>query len=158
MDYWVSGLCPSFSILKEDHLSEIESFPVLESKGGEAPTQIGLLEGDNLNHCACFVLSEYWPMGKVQKPSKPKCNASSAELFRIEMSAVCVSLRPCGLFNDAFSIEVRRDSSVGIATGWTAGVRFPAGARNFSVLHSVQIGSGAHPASSPMGAGGSPRG
>jgi hypothetical protein len=28
------------------------------------------------------------------------------------------------------------------ATGWTAGVRFPAGVRNFSVLHSVQSGSG----------------
>jgi hypothetical protein len=39
-----------------------------------------------------------------------------------------------------------RNSSVGIGTGWTAGVRFPAGANDFS-LHSVQTGSGAHPAS-----------
>jgi hypothetical protein len=29
--------------------------------------------------------------------------------------------------------------------GWTAGVRIPAGARFFSLLHSVQIGSGATP-------------
>jgi hypothetical protein len=33
------------------------------------------------------------------------------------------------------------------ATGWMAGVRFPVGGRDFSLLHSVQTGSGAHPAS-----------
>jgi hypothetical protein len=38
--------------------------------------------------------------------------------------------------------------------GWTAGVRFPAGARDFSLLHSVETGSDAHPASYPMGTGG----
>jgi hypothetical protein len=36
-------------------------------------------------------------------------------------------------------------------TVWTAGVRFPAGASDFSLLHSVQTGPGAHPASYPMG-------
>jgi hypothetical protein len=46
-----------------------------------------------------------------------------------------------------------RDSLVGIATGWTAGVRFPAGVRDISLRHSVQTGSGAHPASYPMGTG-----
>jgi hypothetical protein len=44
------------------------------------------------------------------------------------------------------------DSSVGIATGWTAG---RAGARDFQFLHSVQTGSGAHPTSYSMGTGGS---
>jgi len=34
------------------------------------------------------------------------------------------------------------------------GVRFPAGAGNFSLRHHVQTGSGAHPASYPMGTGG----
>jgi hypothetical protein len=34
-------------------------------------------------------------------------------------------------------------------------VRFPAGARHFSPLHSIQTGSEAHPASSPSGAEGS---
>jgi hypothetical protein len=34
-------------------------------------------------------------------------------------------------------------------------VRFPAGAGNFSLHHRVQNGSGAHPASYPMGTGGS---
>jgi hypothetical protein len=50
--------------------------------------------------------------------------------------------------------EVRsRDISVGTATGWTARVRFPA-VQDFSLLHSVQTGSGVHPASYPMGTGG----
>jgi hypothetical protein len=35
--------------------------------------------------------------------------------------------------------------------GWAAGVRFFAGARDFSLLHSVQTGSGVHPASYPNG-------
>jgi hypothetical protein len=49
-----------------------------------------------------------------------------------------------------------RDSSVGIVLGYGldnrgSGVRFPAGAGNFSLNHRVQNGSGAHPASYPMG-------
>jgi hypothetical protein len=53
-----------------------------------------------------------------------------------------------------------RSSSVGIVTGYglknrMIGVRFPAGAGNFPLLHHVQTGSGTHPASYPMGAGGS---
>jgi hypothetical protein len=39
------------------------------------------------------------------------------------------------------------------ATGWTAGARFPARTRVFSLLHSVHTGSRAHPASYPMGTG-----
>jgi hypothetical protein len=51
-----------------------------------------------------------------------------------------------------------RDSSVGIALGYGlddrgSRVRFPAGAGNFSLHHRVQNGSGAHPASYPMGIG-----
>jgi hypothetical protein len=53
-----------------------------------------------------------------------------------------------------------RDSSVGIALGYGledrgSTVRFPAGAGNFSLHHRVQNGSGAHPASYPMGTSGS---
>jgi hypothetical protein len=50
--------------------------------------------------------------------------------------------------------EMIRDSSVGIVTGcdWTFGDRFPADSKDFSLFHSVQSGSEAHPASSPMGA------
>jgi hypothetical protein len=54
---------------------------------------------------------------------------------------------------------VSRDSSVGIPMGygWTVGFRFPAGARDFSLLHSVQTESVAHPASYPVGTGGGGR-
>jgi hypothetical protein len=53
-----------------------------------------------------------------------------------------------------------RDSSVGVALGYGfddrgSRVRFPAEAGNFSLHHRVQNGSGAHPASYPMGARGS---
>jgi hypothetical protein len=53
-----------------------------------------------------------------------------------------------------------RDSSVGIALGYgldgrVSRVRFPVGAGNFSLHHRVQNGSGAHPASYPMGTRGS---
>jgi hypothetical protein len=51
------------------------------------------------------------------------------------------------------------DRSVNIAMSWTAGVRFPARARNISLFHSVQTGFGAHPAFYPVVTGGSfPRG
>jgi hypothetical protein len=52
---------------------------------------------------------------------------------------------------------VSRDSSVGIALGYGlvddrgSRVRFPEGAGNISLHHCVQNGSGAHPASYPMG-------
>jgi hypothetical protein len=39
--------------------------------------------------------------------------------------------------------------------GRGSGVRFPAGAWNFSLLHRVQTSSEVHPASYPMGNGGS---
>jgi hypothetical protein len=42
-----------------------------------------------------------------------------------------------------------------MTTGWKIGVRSPAGAGDFSSSPCVQIGSGAHPASYPMGTGGS---
>jgi hypothetical protein len=44
---------------------------------------------------------------------------------------------------------------VGIATGWMARVRLPTGPKDFSLFHSVQTISGAHPASYTMGTGGS---
>jgi hypothetical protein len=44
-----------------------------------------------------------------------------------------------------------RDSSVGLATSWMAGFRFLVEARDFALLHSVQIGSEAHSASYAVG-------
>jgi hypothetical protein len=55
-----------------------------------------------------------------------------------------------------YSAHVSRDSSVSIALGYGlddlgSRVRLPAGAGNFYIHHRVQNGSGAHPASYPMG-------
>jgi hypothetical protein len=60
-------------------------------------------------------------------------------------------------FRMAFDIK-SRDSSVGIATGYgqacrRIGVPISAGTRDFSLLHSAQTDSGAHPASYPEGTG-----
>jgi hypothetical protein len=41
-----------------------------------------------------------------------------------------------------------------LATGWAARFRFAVGETDFSQLHSVQAGSGAHPDSYPTGTGG----
>jgi hypothetical protein len=41
-----------------------------------------------------------------------------------------------------------------LTMGWTTGLRSPTGAGNFSSSPCVQTGSGAHPASYPMGTGG----
>jgi hypothetical protein len=59
-----------------------------------------------------------------------------------------------------YSLDKSRDTSVGIALGYGlddqgSRVRFPAGARNFSLNHRVQNGSGVHPASYPVGTRGS---
>jgi hypothetical protein len=60
------------------------------------------------------------------------------------------------VFSDNVSTTKSRDSSVGIALGYGlddrgSRVRVPAGAGNFSLHYRVQNGSGAHPASYPMG-------
>jgi hypothetical protein len=66
---------------------------------------------------------------------------------------------PCTLGLPTFLFK-SRDSSVGIALGYGmddrgSRFRFPAGAGNFSLYHSIQNGSGVHPASYPMGTRGS---
>jgi hypothetical protein len=43
---------------------------------------------------------------------------------------------------------MNQGSSIGIATGWTAGVQFPVGTRDFSHLHGVQSGTGIYQPSS----------
>jgi hypothetical protein len=62
-------------------------------------------------------------------------------------------------FDTAVVLLYSHDSSVGIALGYKmddqgTGVRFLAGARNFSLHHRIQNVSGAHPSSYPMGIGG----
>jgi hypothetical protein len=59
-------------------------------------------------------------------------------------------------FNNLVGIA---QSVLRLATGWMMGVGVSAGAGNFSLHHRVQTGIGTHPASYPMGTGGScPRG
>jgi hypothetical protein len=63
-------------------------------------------------------------------------------------------------FQPLLQILKSQDNSVGIVTGhrlddWIIAIRFPAVAGNFSLQYCVQTGSGAHPASYPMGTGGS---
>jgi hypothetical protein len=63
-------------------------------------------------------------------------------------------------FNQKIRLHQSHDSSVCIALGYGlddrgSRVRFPAGARNFSLHHRVQNGSGAYQASYPMGNRGS---
>jgi hypothetical protein len=63
---------------------------------------------------------------------------------------------PYTVYAEGFDQLRSRDSSVGIATGYglEGNVPVPAGARDFSLLHSVQTGTAAHPASYPMDTGG----
>jgi hypothetical protein len=63
-------------------------------------------------------------------------------------------------FSWNYFVSCSRDSSVGIALGYGlddrgSRVQFPVGAGKFSIHHRVPNGSGAHPASYPMGTGGS---
>jgi hypothetical protein len=61
-----------------------------------------------------------------------------------------------GFYVDSYK---SRDISIGIAVGSEleghGSVRLPAGKRDFSLLHSVKTGSGAHPASCPTDTAGS---
>jgi hypothetical protein len=64
------------------------------------------------------------------------------------------------VFSCYLQSQKSRDSSAGIALGdglddRGSRVRFPTGAGNFSLHHSVQNGSGDHRASYPMGTSGS---
>jgi hypothetical protein len=63
-------------------------------------------------------------------------------------------------FNNMLLFIKSHDSSVGIALGYGLDdrcprARLPAGTGNFSLHHHVQNGSGAHPASYPIGTAGS---
>jgi hypothetical protein len=49
---------------------------------------------------------------------------------------------------------LRRDSSIGVATSSRAGVQFPAGEKESSLLHSIQTGCEDHSASYPVDNGG----
>jgi hypothetical protein len=72
----------------------------------------------------------------------------------------CHINRTLNHLKSSYTFRMSRDSSVDIALGYglddrSSRVRLPAGAGNFSLLHRVQTGSGAHPASYPVGTRGS---
>jgi hypothetical protein len=94
------------------------------------------------------------------------CVASCRSVYLVNVvifayfNNIYCSLLFLGLFNNLSQPRKSRDSSVGIALGYWlddrhSRVRVPAGAENFSLHHRVQHGSGAHPASYPMGTRGS---
>jgi hypothetical protein len=81
-----------------------------------------------------------------------------ASLKKIIMNQSCITQFDSSALK-IYSLAIcfnSRDSSVGIALGYGlddrgSGVRFTAGAGNFSLSYRVKNGSGAHPASYPMG-------
>jgi hypothetical protein len=100
-------------------------------------------------------------MPNVKRPVH-EANHSSAEVknaWGIPPQAQYVFMAWCLIKHINVSMK-SRDSSVGIATGYglddrSSRVRFRAGAGSFSLHHRVHNCSGAHPASYPMGIGGS---
>jgi hypothetical protein len=83
------------------------------------------------------------------------------ELMCLQFSVPLITIVYCFCLYYLFSILFySRDSAVGTALGYAlddrgSRVRFSAGAGNFSLHHRVQNGSGAYPASYPMGTRGS---
>jgi hypothetical protein len=77
----------------------------------------------------------------LQSGSKTKKKKRNSDSYLQKLNKITRRLRIAGI------------AGIRIATGWTVWVRFPA-VHDFS-LHSDQTGSGAHPASYPMGTGGS---
>jgi hypothetical protein len=96
----------------------------------------------------------------IRKISGPKQNEVSELRCTVFRNEERIDLYKSPRFIGILKSRKSRDISVGIALGYGlddrgSGVRFPAGAENFSVNHRVQNGSGAHPASYPMGTRGS---
>jgi hypothetical protein len=81
-------------------------------------------------------------------------------LFFKEKWLMLINLNTMNLNMNLILLYRSRDSSVGIALGYelddrSSRARFPVGAESFSLHHCVLKGSGAHPASYPMGIMGS---
>jgi hypothetical protein len=98
---------------------------------------------------------------KIRSPCRDSNHRSSSpypSAIALSYPGFCSSSTSSSNFNIHSSES--RDSSVGIALGYglddrDSMVRIPAEAGNFSLHHRVQDGSGAHPASYPMGTRGS---
>jgi hypothetical protein len=90
-----------------------------------------------------FFTYYYWSRNKYCLPfARDELTETSGEyIFSPGLTTMCGS----------------RSSSGSLTTDRTIGVRSPTGAENFSSSPCVQTGSGAHPASYPMGTGGKAR-
>jgi hypothetical protein len=86
------------------------------------------------------VTSHIWFRLAITDGSNVVCN---------EAVMTCAAIRVKGLRETA-ERRTHKQAGAGLRTGWS-GIRVPAGARNFSLRHRVQNGSGAHPVSYPMG-------
>jgi hypothetical protein len=115
--------------------------------------------------CCCF---RYWLQKFLDTPSyiiRPrKVEAASSETMVSYLITRCHNSEDRDVKQGCLyiysSFWTSRDSSVGIALGYGLNdrgftVRFPAEAWDFSLHHRVQNGSGANPASYPMGTRGS---
>jgi hypothetical protein len=98
-----------------------------------------------------------WRILKFQRTSLPSSSVSHCNtMSRHDLEDLDLRIYlPCQLF-----LPTSRVSLVSIETGYrldnqTISVWFLRGAGNFSLQHHVQTGSGAHPASYPVGTGGS---
>jgi hypothetical protein len=92
----------------------------------------------------------------TRDPLNRNTNIHTKHMTKYTQSIMIVDIvNPYTMIYIFFSLK-SHDSSVSIALGYGLNdqgsrVRFPVGAGNFSLPHHVQNGSGAHPASCPMG-------
>jgi hypothetical protein len=107
----------------------------------------GVLHKSLPSVCRCISLVARKGVGKnVTAATKTYATIELLEVRDVSKERMWLDLPPSFL-------EWSRESSVGIATGWTAEVRFPAATRDFPLLHNVQTGAGAYPASYKQGTG-----
>jgi hypothetical protein len=119
-------------------------------------TQKTLCLSENLKVHFYFTRAHHWSL------SPDTCIQSTCDFrkihFNINLPSMHVSSKwslPFRFSNhhfiNSFHLSCMCQASLAQAMGCMAGVWFLAGARDFSLLHSVQIVSGAHPIFYPMG-------
>jgi hypothetical protein len=83
--------------------------------------------------------------------SRPLPLVAAIGLFNMKVSLCSIKHHVLKTYKNLWRYSSTPQSVYEPATGWTARVRFSARARAFSLLHSIQTGSGAHRASYQMG-------
>jgi hypothetical protein len=114
-----------------------------------------LFRGEGDNSYNCFRRSPL--QNKAQSPvtlKKRNCRQWSALLLYPPLDTIPSQFHTRPIFPEPVIAHLAQRR----ATCRSAGVRIPAGARNFSVLHSSKTGSGAYPTSYTMSIGDLPQG